>query len=103
MLLFLTTPPEATLKKAMESSPVFSALNQTQCDVGSQRIAEYIKYLFKASSATILYEDKLHRYLIALQYSTSSSQLSHCGSAGRGAGRAKDHHSVNLVKKLSSS
>ena len=26
----------------MESSPVFSALDQTQCDVGSQRIADIV-------------------------------------------------------------
>ena len=47
MLLFLTTPPEATLKKAMESSPVFSALyyDKTQCDVSSQKIAEYRRCL----------------------------------------------------------
>ena len=99
MLLFLTTPPVATLKKAMESSPVFSALyhDKTQCDVSSQKIAEY-RFLLSKHHQQQSYEDKLHLYLIALQYSTSSSQLSHCGSADRGAGRAMDHHLVNLVK-----
>ena len=59
-----------------------------------------IDFCFKSiiSSNPTMYEDKLHRYLIALQYSTSSSPPSHCGWAGRGVGRAKDHHLVNLVK-----